>query len=213
MKHWLPVLVLFAGLGSSISFAQQKPVHKFFDPFDRYLNGVKNNLPEASLRKFSTECGVDLAKSQPRFAVNPGSKWMSIESLSKGLRDLDSDFYSSAEVWSEGNQVLVEIWAISADVGSEVRVYRCFANNNLLQAEAVDWNVPVDKVDPLAWGYSRRWERDSSGHTRRTKAEFVDEMERPISKPRLDAEGERSLIWEPNLGSLDGLQLPPELLR
>jgi hypothetical protein len=213
MKRWLPVLVLFAGLGSSIFTAQQKRVHKFSDPFDRYLNGVKSNLPEASLQKFSTECGIGLAKSQPRFAVNPGSKWMPIKSLLNGLRNLDSDFYSSAEVWSEGNQVLVEIWAISADVGSEVRVYRCFANDNLSQAEAVDWNIPVDKADTPAWGYSRRWERDSNGHTRRTKAEFVDEMERPISKPRLDADGERSLIWEPSLGSLDELQLPPELSR
>jgi len=213
MRRWLPVLVLFAGLGSSISAAEPKQVRHSSDPFDRYLKGVRSDLSEVALQRFARECNVDLSKTQPKFAVDPGSKWMPVQSLSNGLRNLDSDFYSSAELWHEGNSVLVEIWAISADVGSEVRVFRCFANDNLLQAEAIDWNVPVIEADPPAWGYSRRWERDSNGHMRRTKAEFVDEVERPIAKPRLDADGERSLIWEPSLGSLNELGLPPTLLR
>ena len=213
MKHWLPVLVLFAGLGSSFSSSQTKRVHHFSDPFDRYLMGVRANRSEVALQRFALECSVDLSKSRPKFAVDPGSKWMPVQDLSNGLRNLDSDFYSSAELWHEENRVLVEIWAISADVGSEVRVYRCFANDKLLQAEAIDWNVPVVEAVPPAWGYSRRWERDSNGRMRRTKAEFVDEVERPIAKPRLDADGERSLIWEPSLGLLIELGLPPTLLR
>jgi hypothetical protein len=213
MKGWLPVLFLFAGLGCSFSFGQPKQVHQFSDPFDRYLMGLRANRSEVALQRFARECSVDTAKSKPKFAVNPGNKWTPVQSLSNGLRNLDSDFYSSAEVWHEENRVLVEIWVISADVGSEVRVYRCFANDNLLQAEAIDWNVPVDGADPQAWGYSRRWERDSNGRMRRTKAEFVNEIERPIPKPRLDADGERSLIWEPGFGSLGDMKLPLSMLR
>jgi len=213
MKRWLPALVLFAGLGSSFSFTQPKRVGHSLDPFDRYLKNVRSNLSEVTLQRFARECSVDTTKSKPRFAVNPGNKWTSLQSLSNGLRNLDSDFYSSAEVWHEENRVLIEIWAISADVGSEVRVYRCFANDNLLQAEAIDWNVPVDEADPQTWGYSRRWERDSNGRMRRTKAEFVDEIERPIPKPKLDVDSERSLTWEPALGPLSELELPQALLR
>jgi len=213
MKRWLSVLILFAGLGSSFSSTQPKQAGPSLDPFDHYLKSVRSNLSEVTLQRFARECSIDTAKSKPKFAINPGNKWIPLQSLSNGLRNLDSDFYSSAEVWHEENQVLVAIWAISADVGSEVRVYRCFTSDNLLQAEAIDWNVPVSKADPRAWGYSRRWEHDSGGRMRRTKAEFVDELERPIPKPRLDADGERSLIWEPALGPLSELGLPQALLR
>jgi hypothetical protein len=214
MKRWLPLLALLTGLGSSISFAQQKTVRKFSDPFDRYLKGVKEDVPEPSLHKFATECGVDLAKSQPRFAVSPGGGWMQVTNLARGLRNLDSDFYSTAEVWVEGNRVLVEIWPISEDVGSEVRVFRCFEDSILLQAEAIDWTVPVYQApDVIPWGYSRRWERGLNGHIQRIKAEFVDELERPISKPKLDADDVKGLNWSPSLGPLNELKLPLALLR
>jgi hypothetical protein len=213
MKRYLPVLLFIAGLGSSISSAQSKQAHHVSDPFDRYLKSVNGNHSEPALSRFARECNVNDSNSQPRFAVNPGSKWMPVGNLSKGLRNLDSDFFSSAEVWLEEDRVVVEIWSISADVGSEVRVYRCFEKGALLRAEATDWNIPLVEANPGAWGYFRRWERDSAARMRRTKAGFVDEIERPIAKPRLDAEGEQSLIWEPYLGPLNGLMLPPVLSR
>jgi hypothetical protein len=214
MKRSLPVLIVLAGLGCSISFAQQKTVRKFSDPFDRYLKGVKDNLPEPSLQKFATECGVDLAKSQPRFAVNPGGGWMRVQNLAGGMRNIDSDFYSTAEVWAAGNRVLVEIWPISSDVGSEVRVFRCFEENKLLQAEAIDWTVPVYQAPSvIPWGYSRRWERGDNGHMKRATAQFVDEMERPIPRPKLDANDVKGLNWSPSLGPLNELKLPLALLR
>ena len=44
-------------------------------------------------------------------------------------------------------------------------------------------------------------------------AEFVDEMERLIPKPKLDEDGEKSLHWIPLLGPLSELKLPPSMLR
>ena len=211
MKYCLPVLFVLAGLGSSISSVQAKHVHLISDPFDRYIKESSTNLSEPALGRFAHECGVDVSNSQPKFAVNPGSKWMTVANLSKGLRSIESDFFSSAEVWHEGDQVVVEIWAISADVGSEVRVYRCFTKGELLRAEAIDWNIPLVKTDVGTWGYSRRWERDTVTGMRRTEAEFVDEIERPIARPKLDAEGAQSLIWEPDLGPFADLKLPPAL--
>ncbi|MGP8175419.1 MAG: hypothetical protein ACLP7O_12845 [Terracidiphilus sp.] len=211
MKHWLPVLILFAGLGNSISSAPQDIQPK--DPFNRYLVGIKSNQPEATLVRFADECGVDVSKSQARFAVGPGSSFTQVKSLAKGLKSIDTDFYSTAEVWMEGDRVLVEIWANSDDVGSEVRYYKCFANRKMLQAEVINWNVPVEQADAAVWGYSRRWERGADERLQRTKAEFVDEMERPINKPKLDEEGEKSLHWIPPLGPLSELKLPPSMLR
>lgn len=212
MKHWLPVLALLAGLGNSISSAPQNIQQK--DPFNRYLAGIKSNQPEAALVHFAGECGVDVSKSQARFAVGPGSSFTQVKSLAKGLKSIDTDFYSTAEVWVEGDRVLVEIWANSDDVGSEVRYYKCFANQKLEQAEVIEWNVSVfQSPHVVPWGYSRRWERGANERMQRTKAEFVDEMERPINKPKLDEEGEKSLHWIPPLGPLNELKLPPSMLQ
>ena len=210
MKSWLPVLILFVGLRSSIS-SSQAALQK--DPFNRYLAGIKSNQPEAALVLFAGECGVDVSKIQPRYAVGPGSSLTLVKNLAKGLLSLDTDFYSTVEVWVEGDQVLIEFWANSDDVGSEVRYYKCFANRKLVQAEVIEWNVPVSQSPHvIPWGYSRRWERDVNGHMQKTKVEFVDEMERPIPKPKLDEEDEKSLHWIPPLGPLSDLKLPPPLL-
>jgi len=211
MKHWLPVLILLAGLGSSFSFAQVVPSK---DPFARYIAGVKTGLQEPSLRRFAAECGVDVSKIQSRDAVGPGSSLTPVKNLSKGMQRLDTDFYSTAEVWPAGDLVLVEIWANSDDVGSEARYYKCFVNRKLMQAELVVWTVPLAQaLGVIPWGYSRRWERGTGRRMQRTKAEFVNEMEQPISSPKLDAEDEKSLRWIPPLGSLNELMLPPSLLR
>jgi hypothetical protein len=210
MKHCLPVLAIFVGLGCSISPAQGK---QQVDPFRRYLAGIKANQPEAALVRFAGECGVDVSKSQARFAIGPGSSLTQVKNLAKGLKSIETDFYSTAEVWVEGDRVLVEIWANSDDVGSEVRYYKCFANRKMLQAEVINWNVPVEHADAAAWGYSRRWERGTNGRMQRTKAEFVDEMEKPIPKPKLDEDGEKNLHWIPPLGPFSELKLPPSMLR
>jgi hypothetical protein len=210
MKRLFPVLAVLAGLGSSISFTQVK--HQS-DPFSRYLTGLKSNQPEATLVRFAGECGVDVSRIQPRYAIGAGSSLEPVKSLAQGLRQLETDFYSTAEVRRSGERVLVEIWANSDDVGSEVRYYECFLNGKLVQAEVVNWNVPVDKGDPKAWGYSQRWECVGNGKLLRTKTEFVDGGERFIPKPKLDAEDEKSLLGTPFLGSLDDWKLPPSALR
>ena len=211
MKHWLPVLILSVGLGNFISSAQDTQQK---DPFNRYLTGINSNQPEAALVRFAGECGVDVSTSPARFAVGPGSSFTQVKNLAKGLKSIETDFYSTAEVWIAENRVLAEIWANSDDVGSEVRYYKCFSNQKLVQAVVVDWNLPLVKGQRLgAWGYARRWERGTNGVLHRTRAEFVDELEQPIPKPKLDADGEKSLVWVPSLGPLSGMRFPPSLLR
>ena len=211
MKGCLPILILLAGIGSSISFPQTASPR---DPFARYMDGVKDARAEPSLRRFATECGVDVSNIQPRFAVGPGSSFAPVKNLVRGLRSVETDFYSTAEVWTVENRNLVEIWANSDDVGSEVRYYKCFESRKLMRADVVEWNLPAfQSPHAVAWGYSRRWERNASNRLSRTKAEFVDEFEQPIPRPTLDQEGVKSLRWMPPLGSLSELMLPPSTLR
>ena len=149
-----------------------------------------------------------------RWVLSLGSSVTAVKSIAKGLKSIDSDFYSTAEVRVDGDKVLLEIWANSDDVGSEVRYLKCFSKGRLLEAEIVVWNVPcVQSPHVHAWGYSRRWEHDAIGRMQRTKAEFVDGMERPIARPKLDEADRKSLLWIPSLGPLSELKLPPSMLR
>jgi len=211
MKNWLPVLLFVAGLGSSFSWGQaQKPS----DPFKRYLDGIKANQPEVALVRFAGECSVNVVNAQPRFAVGAGSSMTPVKNIAKGLKSLETDFYSTAETWVEGDRVLLEAWANSDDVGSEVRYLKCFSRGKLVQAEVIVWNVPlVQSANIRSWGYSRRWERNENRRMRESKAEFVDGMERTIPAPKLDEDGKKSLLWIPPLGPLSELHLPSALFR
>ncbi len=234
MKNYLPVLAVLAGLGSSISCKHSvpptpKPAHEpskqvdtsvqtesavnTDDPFVRYLDDQKKNKFEPSLKRFAEECGFDIASVKPGYAVSAGGGWNPVKNLATGLQNLESDFYSVAVVWHKRDQVIVEIWANSDDVGSEVRVYRCFSNGKLLRAEAIDWNLPMEQPNDSTWGYARRWNTDKNGSMQRTQAQFVDGMERPIPKPKMDADDKKSLNWIPSLEPLSEMKLPPELLQ
>jgi hypothetical protein len=212
MKRTLPVLILFAGLGSCFSFSQTASLTK--DPFARYIASAKAGATDPALQNFATRCNVDISRIQPRYAVGPGSSVTPVNDLARGLRTLDTDFYSTVGVWTTEGRVLVEMWANSDDIGSEVRYFECFVPRELMQAEVIQWNIPVSNSQKVvSWGYSRRWERGVSGRMEQTKAEFVDEFERPISTPKLDAASKKSLSWMPSLGPLNELKLPPALLR
>jgi hypothetical protein len=211
MKNWLTVLALLAGLGCSVSGAQGKQLQ---DPFRRYLAGIKANQPEVALVRFASECGVDVSSIQPKFAVSSGGGWTIVKNLAIGLKHLDSDFFSSAQVWVNADQIVIELWANSDDVGSEVRYYDCFSKGRLVHAEVVSWVVPTKygSTNPI-WGYARRWDRNENESLKRTAAQFVDGIERPIPRPKLDSDDVKGLNWSPSLGPLNELKLPQPMLR
>jgi hypothetical protein len=214
MKRCSLVLIGFAGLGSFISSAQSASVQKISDPFERYLKSIDTNKREPSLRRFATECGVDVGRVRAKYAVAAGDDWQPVLNMRKGLRSLESDFYTTVEVWPAGNGVLVEMWPNSDDVGSEVRTLYCFAHGELQFAEVIEWNLPiVEEPGILPWGYSRRWERDQKRDLKQVKAVFVDEYEQVIRKPKLDSEEEQSLHWNPALGPLSEQKLPASFFQ
>jgi len=214
MKMLLPVLCLLLGLGSFISSAQSAPARKFSDPFERYLKSVGTNHRELSLQRVAAECGVNIAQMKATYAVTPGDEWQPVTNLQKGLKSLDSDFYTTMEVWKSDNRVLAEMWPNSDDVGSEIRVLYCFNKGELQFAEAIQWNEPVvQNANIKPWGYSRRWQRMAQGNIQQIRAVFVDEYERVISKPKLDADDEESLRWSPPMGPLSDLKLPQKMLQ
>ncbi len=214
MRKGLPVLLILLGFGSSFSFSQGSSYGKAPDPFERYLRVVKQGDAEPDTQRFAQGCGFDMKFARPKFAVTAGEIWTPVKDLARGLRSLESDFYTTAEVWHSQNQTLIEMWPNSDADGSEVRILGCYFGDKPMRAEVIQWSIPMDQ-DPKfhVWGYFRVWESADRGPLRITRAEFIDASERPITKPELDKDEEENLKWVPPLNSLKELKLPEVLFR
>lgn len=234
MRHFFPVLAILAGLGSSISCKHSEvkttqsaqvpsrrvsaPVclgkaSKKLDPYDRYLDDQKRNVPEPALVRFAEECGVDLTLHKSKRASKEGDKWFPTDDLSKPSGD-GTDFFSTYQVWSDGTRVLVESWDIIGSEGEAYRALLCYVNGTPLAVESVAWDIPpFEGAGAEAWGYSQRWRQGSTGKLLKSDAHFVDLFEAAIQKPKLDTEAEESLKWTPYLGPLSDLKLPASMLR
>jgi hypothetical protein len=147
--------------------------------------------------------------------VSSASEWSPVKDLAVGVKNLVSDIFSTAQVWFDSNRVLVEVWALSLDVGSEARIYHCFVNRQAEQVLAVAWNLPLVEDSPgvTAWGYQQRWLRGADGRMKKLESRFVDEELRRIRRPKLDDNANKSLEWSPIVNRLDDLKLPASLLR
>jgi hypothetical protein len=213
MKRYFPVLAVLLGLGSVISSAQTARPVKNSDPFERYLASVKKQTPEDSLRRFAGECGVNTNRVQPKFAVSPGGSWTAVKNLAAGLRSLETDFYTTAQLWKDADRVLVVLWPNSDADGSEIRQYRCYVSGKLTQAKVIQWEIPMDPdYKGKTWGYARTWKCDAGGKLKQIKAGFVNGLEQTIIRPKLSAEEEKNLNWTVNQRSLTDLKFPARML-
>jgi hypothetical protein len=211
MTRLAPALIMLIALGSSISSA--KPVSNS-DPFDSYISSVKSGQLEFHISEFAEECSPELAQALPRFAVNPGTAWTPVKNLGSGVRNLQSDFFSTVEVRRAGNRVLVVIWALSLDVGQETRILRCFDSGTPDRTEIFDWNCPnTGESIPGGWGHKRSWEYSPAGRARLVESKFVNADESPSPTRKISPEDRKWITEPPDLGPLRQLHLPQSLLK
>ena len=213
MKKLLPVLAVFAGLGSSISFSQGK--HQA-DPFGRYLTGIKANHPEAALVRFADECSVNIKTTEPWYADRPDNTWVQVKDLGKGIHGLETDFFATVAVWKQSDRILVEMWVMELDIASESRSLYCLDKRNILLVESSDWALPITgqggSQNP-GWGYEQRWKMSKTGKFERFHHGFVDSSGVSMASPKLDDKTRKSLDGTPLVRSWNDLQLPTALLQ
>jgi hypothetical protein len=177
------------------------------DPFDRYMASVKHHQPEARLQEFAKSCGVSIEKT-PVYGVGPGGGWTRTANLAKGVYDTESDFFSTAAIWSvNGLARLIDFWSLSLDVGSEINVLYCLASSGDVRAiEVVNNSVPVEKGDAGGWIYEQREKFDENGKVIEKTGRFIDEYGKSVKKPKLGADVSGSFDWIPDASLVPDLE-------
>jgi hypothetical protein len=215
MKNFFPVLALLAGLGSSISFAQTAPQT---DPFHKYLSGIRVGKPETALVRFAGQCKVDIQSSKHHFAQLPGEKWKEVKSLAHALSDQETDGYVTAAVWTQGQRVLVELWDLDLELGSQRRQFFCLDGGQIQAVEQIDWQYfeGEDLAGPIKphWlGYEQRWKRNSTARYSVVLLRYVNQLEHSVPKPVDENQvPETGDVWPKALTWKD-LKMPDSLLR
>jgi len=192
-----------------------KPSNKL-NPFDRYLADSKANWPEPALVRFAEQCQVDLESGVPRYAQEPGEKWILVKDLTHALQDQKTDFYHTVAVWHLDDRILAEEWGMELDTGDYYRLFYCMESKKITLVDSVSWSISPDNDSSKdsGWGYEHRWKLGPNGKFETISRLFVDLREKPIAAPKLDAdtlEGLKQEKIEPHTWA--DLELPNGLLR
>jgi hypothetical protein len=187
--------VLALGLLLYPAFAQSVPP----TAFDRYVKSVKTHSPQQRFVKAAVACGLDLTKSHTNYGTNSGLRFYRTQNFAKSVYDLESDFFSTAALWTEGDRArMIDFWSIDDSEGSEMESIICLDD----QARAKDmqitrWSYPMEDGFP-GWVYERHIKFGPNGAIVNDTSGFKDlSLLRTIKKPKLEADEESGLKWFP----------------
>jgi len=186
------------------------------NPFELYLAEAKAHRTEPALVRFARTCGVDVGDVIPRFAERPRERWKVVKDLSGVLKNQETDFYHTLEVWQAGKRVVTEEWGMDADSGDYYRVFTCLLSRKIVSAELVSWNVPDEEGsrEEPGWGYDVRWELRTGGKFTRAWTTFLDLREKPIPEPKLEADVKKDLDEQDfDMRTWADLEYPAALLK
>ncbi|MGA9672595.1 MAG: hypothetical protein WBQ94_25490 [Terracidiphilus sp.] len=220
MKHWLPVLFLLAGLGSSFSISQNSNSSAGQrSPLDFYIEGLRTHSMNNAAAGFTQICGVKLDEAAIRFAFSndDSGTWKLVDDLPKAYGDIEMDLVGTAEVSKNPTGTVVEIWQAALDVGGFSRSLFCFDKDGRLTVfDATNFQVPTDDGKP--WGMHERWILKKDGAFQAAiPCQFIDLDEKVIPKPKLDQDDEKfTRSWghrPPPIKTLNELKLPKALFN
>lgn len=216
MKKWLSVLIAFAGLGHSLSFAKQESNSS---PIEKYIAIVRRHHFDPVAVAFAKDCGLQLAGAQTSygFANDGAGTWRVVQDLPRAYENFQMDLILTTQIWKVGAQVVIEEWDVALDQGGFARTLYCFDSNHRLKSlDTADFEVPIDISH--SWAMHERWTRTENGNfMASTPFQYISMQEKPTVRPKLTKdELEFAKSWgkkPPKAISLVELELPAELFR
>jgi hypothetical protein len=207
-------ILVIGGVFTSFLFAQNPPQTPFDldDPFDSYLNSIKEHRTAPGFASFAGECGFDAKNANPIYAVRVGERWVPSRNLAKALDDVNSDFFSSSEVWTnDGKARVIVLWSLELDVGSEVRTMVCMNDaGKPSKLHVTNWSFPVNGGKP-DWIHQQSETFDQTGKLVLKEGHFEDSQGRHIGPPKLAEDSQGSFDWVPDISVF--LKIESDLLR
>jgi hypothetical protein len=181
------------------------------DPFNSYLNSIKEHRTPPGFASFASECGFDAKSANPIYAVRVDKRWVLSRNLAKAIDDIESDFFSSSEVWTkEGKARVIILWSLELDVGSEVRTMACVNDaGKPSKLHVTNWSFPVNGGKP-DWIHQQSETFDQTGKLVSKEGHFEDLNGEHIRPPKLDIDGQGSFDWVPDVATF--LKIESDLL-
>jgi hypothetical protein len=181
------------------------------DPFNSYLNSVKEHRTPPGFASFASECGFDARNVNPIYAVHVGERWVPSRNLAKALHDVNSDFFSSSEVWTKDGKARVIVWwSLELDVGSQVRTMACLNDaGKPSKLRVTNWSFPVNGGKP-DWVHQQSETFDQTGKLILKEGHFEDLNGEHISPPKLGVDSQGSFDWVPDVSTF--LKIESDLL-
>jgi hypothetical protein len=215
MKRRLPVLIVFAGLGSLFSSAQVK---SFRNPLDLHIETLRAHRIDPSTVRFATVCGVDLNGVSARYGFSNDlfQTWQVVSDLPKAYDSRVMRLIGTAEVWKLDQRLVIEEWKAVLDVASFSRTLYCFdSDKKLRMLDAADFRIPVDGT--LRWGMHIRWTLKQNGTLIASEPfHFIGLDGEPVPNPKLTKDDKQiAAHWSKRLPApmtADGLKLPSLLM-
>jgi hypothetical protein len=105
---------------------------------------------------------------------------------------------------------------MDAEAGEETRTLYCLENQEIISGEQIQWVGPEDEESNTAepeWAYEIRWKIERKKFFKTILERFVDDDERPISKPKLGANAPKTFGLIPEKLRWSDLKLPDEMLH
>jgi hypothetical protein len=178
------------------------------------MRDVKLHQHSTQVADFVTACGLSIKNVRPpRFALNVG-EWQPSQDLVKDLREASTDFFSTAEVYTDvHSSTVVILWALSFDVGSEQGTMLCYSPSGRLRfLHSTNWALPVGPGSK-EWIFDQRRDFNHDGKLIHKEEHFLNKKGTVVPKPKLDPDEEKNYDWVFAGTKLSDLKLPATLLK
>ena len=180
------------------------------NPFDRYIDSVKNHRPTAQVEQFVRACGFSTNGKQPIYTLS--GNWTISKDLPKDVYDAESDFLTTAEFWKQdGVASVVNLWTTDAE--SAQNTMFCFGSDGAIRfIQSTQWSLPYEGNGKWSygWGYEQHLAFNSDGRLAHKAGSFINQKGDAAAAPKLDEQERKDFDFVPDYKKLN---FPAQMLH
>ncbi len=204
MKGLALLIVILAGS------AAQTPAY----PFDDYIISIKQHRPTSRITEFAKQCGTGIGALKAVYGIGANSRgvdWKVSHNLPKDVYNLESDYFSTAEIWKLYRVPrVVDLWFTDTE-STEGEMFCLDPVGKVQFLTVVQWSLPIEGVD--WWEYRRTQRLGANGRWIVEPGYFLSISGKRIASPKLNPDETKDLKQVVNIKTLKEFRFSRQMLR